>query len=72
MRTQNPVEVELKLLLPPHAGMALECHPVVQAAGAGATEVRHERTVYFDTPAFDLAKHGLSLRVRIWGDRSHD
>ena len=68
MAPNEPVEVELKLLLPEHARAALERHPALQAPCATAPETRQEHTVYFDTPLLSLAGKGLSLRVRRCGD----
>jgi len=67
MAPNEPVEVELKLLLPEHARAALERHPALQAPCATAPETREEHTVYFDTPLLSLAGKGLSLRVRRCG-----
>jgi triphosphatase len=67
MAPNEPVEVELKLLLPEHARAALERHPALQAPCATAPETRQEHTVYFDTPLLSLAGKGLSLRVRRCG-----
>lgn len=67
MAPNEPVEVELKLLLPAHAGTALKRHPALQAPCATAPETGQEHTVYFDTPLLSLAGKGLSLRVRRCG-----
>lgn len=58
-------EVELKLELTPEAADALE------AAGVfpGDPEIIRQHAIYFDTPDHDLAKAGLSLRVRRSGDK---
>ena len=67
MAIGEPVEIELKLLLPAHARAALERHPALQAPRASAPRTRHEHTIYFDTPDLSLASRGLSLRVRRHG-----
>jgi len=58
-------EIELKLELTP------ESMDVLEAAGlfTGAPEIIVQRAIYFDTPDYDLAKAGLSLRVRREGER---
>ena len=67
--TEHPIEVELKLRLPPAARTELELHPALQAPHATAPEERHEVTTYFDTPDLALAGKGVTLRVRRNGDR---
>ncbi len=62
----GPVEIELKLRLPPGSRAALEQVP---ALGAVRAEVRHEVTRYFDTPDRALAANGFTLRVRSSGNR---
>lgn len=62
----NPIEVELKLHLPPGGRPALERLPVFREASA---ERRHEVSTYFDTPANDLLRTGVALRVRRSGNR---
>lgn len=67
--TKHPMEVELKLRLPPAGRTELELHPALQAPHATAPEERHEVTTYFDTPDLALAGEGVTLRVRRNGDR---
>ncbi len=62
----GPVEIELKLRLPPGSRAALEQVPALSAVRA---ERRHEVTRYFDTPDRALASHGFALRVRSSGNR---
>lgn len=57
-------EVELKLDLTPDAADVLEASGLFP----GAPRVIAQHSVYFDTPDHDLAKAGLSLRVRRTGD----
>lgn len=57
-------EIELKLECEPVHLAALAGHPLLQAPQNNAALLR---TVYFDTPAHDLHKAGLSLRVRDGG-----
>ena len=67
MAAGEPVEIELKLLLPAHARAALERHPALHTLHASASRTRHEHTIYFDTPDLSLSRRGLSLRVRRHG-----
>src|SRR6478735_7374841 len=62
----EPLEVELKLRLPPAGHIRLEQLPAFRAAEA---EQRHEVTTYYDTPGLDLRRQGAALRVRRSGDR---
>ena len=64
---QRPVEIEIKLRLPPAAADALQAHPVLSRAEPA--EQRHHLTTYFDTPALELAAAGVSLRIRRTGER---
>jgi len=64
-RGKQPREVELKLELPTARTGHIRRHPLLRGLQP------HKRTLeanYFDTPAFDLAKSGFSLRVRTDGD----
>ena len=63
---RDPLEVELKLHLPPGGRPALERLPAFRDASA---ERRHEVSTYFDTPANDLLHKGVALRVRRTGNR---
>lgn len=65
MTTNAVDEEELKLELTPDGADALESAGLFVAAPAA---VRQE-SVYFDTPEHDLAKAGLSLRIRRSGRR---
>ena len=60
------MEIEFKLRLPPTAVAALLADPVL--ADAKSTRKRLDN-IYFDTPAFDLAKAKTSLRLRKDGRR---
>lgn len=61
----NDIEVELKLELTQDGASALEAAGLFPGAG---DPVRQHAT-YFDTPDHDLARTGLSLRIRRSGDR---
>ncbi|MCL6250282.1 CHAD domain-containing protein [Altererythrobacter sp. KTW20L] len=58
-------EVELKLELSSEAADALDA---ARLFGAAQDTVR-QRTIYFDTPKHELAKEGLSLRIRRVGTK---
>ena len=62
----GPVEIELKLRLPPGSRAALEQVPAFSAIAA---ERRREVSRYFDTPDRTLAANGFILRVRTSGNR---
>lgn len=53
-------EVELKLELTPEAADQIEASGLL----AGDPETVRQESIYFDTPDRDLAKNGLSLRIR--------
>jgi inorganic triphosphatase YgiF len=55
-----PIELEVKLLLPPGAETTVLDHPALR----GRSEVRHEVSTYYDTGTWDLARAGAVLRIR--------
>ncbi|HEV8314101.1 MAG TPA: CYTH and CHAD domain-containing protein, partial [Burkholderiaceae bacterium] len=58
------MEVELKLLLAPSDVPAFRGLDLLQRSAAGKPRTRRLASTYFDTPALDLHRHGLELRVR--------
>lgn len=55
------MEIELKLALPKRHAARVRRHPLL----AGIKPTRQKlHSIYFDTPAFDLMRRGLALRVR--------
>jgi adenylate cyclase len=60
-------EVELKLALPDAAQRAFLRHPLLKKAASRKTE--RLINLYYDTPAQQLRKHGIALRLRRQGRR---
>jgi inorganic triphosphatase YgiF len=60
-------EVELKLALNPGDVARIQEHPALRRAAAGPAQIQHLRSVYFDTADLDLARAGMSLRLRSGG-----
>lgn len=63
-----PLEVELKLELPPSALPQFRKLPLIRALQASAKR-SSQVSVYFDSDGQKLRRHGLVLRVRRIGDR---
>ena len=66
---RQPIETELKLTFPPEAANRLADHPAFKPPGANAPRSERIVSTYFDTPSRELARRGLSLRVRAVGQR---
>ena len=63
-----PLEVELKLELPPSALPQFRKLPLIRALQASAKR-SSQVSVYFDSDGQKLRRHGLVLRIRRIGDR---
>ncbi|HVP99075.1 MAG TPA: CYTH and CHAD domain-containing protein [Roseiarcus sp.] len=66
---RQPTEVELKFILSPDAERRLEKLPEFNPPRASGPTTRRLVSTYFDTADCDLARNGLSLRVRRDGDK---
>ena len=64
----DPIEIELRFSLSAEARSRLEAHPALRPTRSTAPEMLRLVTTYFDTPDLDLARRGISLRVRCGGD----
>ena len=64
---RQPIEMELKLTFPPEAENRLADHPAFKPRGANAPRSERIVSTYFDTPSHELARRGLSLRIRAVG-----
>ena len=66
---REQIETELKLAFPPEAAGRLADHPALKPPCASAPRSERLVSTYFDTPSRELARRGLSLRVRAAGPR---
>jgi inorganic triphosphatase YgiF len=67
MRHENR-ELELKVELSEPDAARLLGEPLASTATAGSATVQKLRSVYFDTPEFDLRTAGIALRIR-WHEK---
>ena len=63
-KPDRPTETELKLIVSPSAEERLAGLAAFRPPRASKPKTQHIVTTYFDTPNQDLARRGLSLRVR--------
>ena len=63
-KPDRPTETELKLIVSPSAEERLARLAAFRPPRASKPKTQHIVTTYFDTPNQDLARRGLSLRVR--------
>src|SRR5512139_3147087 len=65
----SPVEVELKLRLPPACAAAVAPHPRVRSPQRARARTEDLATPYFDTADGRLARDDIALRIRRVGRR---
>lgn len=58
------IETELKLAVAPEQMNALKRHPMLKALSKGRATTHRLYSVYYDTPALDLRRHAMALRLR--------
>ena len=68
-KPDRPTETELKLIVSPSAEERLAGLAAFRPPRASKPKTQHIVTTYFDTPNQDLARRGLSLRVRRAGKK---
>ena len=66
---REKIETELKLTFEPEAASCLASHPALKPPCASAPRSERLVSTYFDTPSLELARRGLSLRIRAAGSR---
>ncbi len=64
-----PTETELKLRLPADCVARLQRNPLLKSLSISRPVRQQLYSVYYDTPNFDLKRHGVALRLRRSGKR---
>ncbi|TSA49925.1 MAG: CHAD domain-containing protein [Nitrosomonadales bacterium] len=59
-----PTETELKLRLPADCVARLQRNPLLKSSSISRPVTQKLYSVYYDTPDFDLKRHGIALRLR--------
>ncbi len=59
-----PTETELKLRLPADCVVRLQRSPLLKSSSVSRPVTQKLYSVYYDTPDFDLKRHGIALRLR--------
>jgi inorganic triphosphatase YgiF len=65
----SSAETELKLALSPSVAESVFSLPALKRKGVGKPKSRRLVTTYYDTPEKDLARRGVSLRIRQENDK---
>ena len=65
----SSAETELKLALTPSVAESVLSVPVLKQSRAGRPKSKRIVTTYYETPEKDLARRGLTLRVRRDNDK---
>lgn len=60
----DPEEVELKLLISPQDVDQVYQHPLLARYASGQPRTQQITSTYYDTPDFQIRRHGASLRLR--------
>lgn len=64
-----PTETELKLRLPADCVARLQRNPLLKSSSISRPVRQQLYSIYYDTPNFDLKRHGVALRLRRSGKR---